>query len=73
MADSLDVTRITPLDDPGTLEPAIRELIRTEVCSKPLRLLVDKITIVRLSQLESQKSETYRLWLSDGEKIIQGS
>ena len=55
------------------LKPVIKELIRTEFCPRTLRLLVDKILITRLPKVKGQRKEAYRLWLSDGEKAIQGS
>ncbi|KAL9117507.1 MAG: hypothetical protein Q9187_005954 [Circinaria calcarea] len=53
------------------LRPVIRELVRTGVCQGPLRLLVDRIHVARLRGSGSAGREAYRLWLSDGEKLIQ--
>ena len=54
------------------LKPVIRELVRTGVYPPLLRLLVDKILIVPHVRKDGKSSETYRVWLSDGEKSIQG-
>jgi hypothetical protein len=55
------------------LKPVIKELARTQVCFPDIKLLVDRISIVTLSTKEqSQENQAYRLFLSDGEKIIQG-
>lgn len=55
------------------VKPIIKELVRTEVCFPDLKLLVDKVYIVNLSNPDDQPSrEAFRLYLSDGEKMIQG-
>ncbi|MCJ1321711.1 hypothetical protein MMC15_007056 [Xylographa vitiligo] len=55
------------------LKPVIRELVRTGVYPPLLRLLVDKILIVAHVRKDGKSSETYRVWLSDGEKSIQAA
>ena len=52
------------------LKPVIKEIIRTQYCP-PLQLLVDRIHIIRYGPAEHGPG-AYRLWLSDGEKSIQG-
>lgn len=55
------------------LKPIISELVRTQVCFPNLKLLVDRISVVTLSSSEQSKStKAYRLYLTDGEKSIQG-
>ena len=63
----------TNINEPNKhlVKPVIKEIIRTEFCPSTLRLLVDKILITRLPG-KRQRKEAYRLWLSDGEKAIQG-
>ena len=59
--------------DPHTLKPVIKELVRTQVCFPNLKLLVDKVTIVVLPEHRNAAgNEAYRLFLTDGEKTIQG-
>lgn len=53
-------------------KPVIKELVRTEVCPKVLRLLVEKIRILPVQNSEGEACQTYQVWLSDGEKMIQG-
>ncbi|MCJ1281232.1 hypothetical protein MMC26_000550 [Xylographa opegraphella] len=64
-------------DDDGAskpaLKPVIRELVRTGVHPPFLKLLVDKILVVPYLRNDGKKSEAYRVWLSDGEKIIQAA
>ena len=56
------------------LKPVIKELVRTQVCFANLKLLVDKVTVVILRGDENATGgEAYRLFLTDGEKTIQGS
>lgn len=55
------------------LKPIIRELARTQVCFPNLKFLVDRISIVTLPRREqATENEAYRLYLTDGEKSIQG-
>lgn len=55
------------------LRPVIRELARTQVCFPDLKLLVDRISTVTLPATEhSPASEAYRLYLTDGDRTIQG-
>ncbi|MCJ1351412.1 MAG: hypothetical protein MMC33_001396 [Icmadophila ericetorum] len=51
--------------------PVIKELVRTEVCPKSLRLLVEKIHILPVQDSNGEEFQTYQLWLSDGAKMIQ--
>lgn len=54
------------------LTPVIKEMVRTQVCFENIKLLVDKISIVRLSVVEDPlKNEAFRLLLTDGEVSIQ--
>ncbi|KAK0508452.1 hypothetical protein JMJ35_008728 [Cladonia borealis] len=54
------------------LKPVIRELVRTRVCFPDILLLVDKVTVVDLTDLKPYtNSGAYRLYLTDGEVIIQ--
>ena len=70
-------TSLTDDEDDGTsecsLKPVIRELVRTRVYPPFLKLLVDKILIVPHVKKDGKRSEAYRIWLSDGEKSIQGT
>jgi hypothetical protein len=53
------------------LKPVIRELLRTELCIEPVKLLVDKIHVTSRI-VEEEVREAYLIWLSDGEQAIQG-
>lgn len=54
------------------IKPIIRELVRTQVCFPNIRLLVDKISTVRVSSTSgSSNLEAYRMFLTDREKTIQ--
>lgn len=56
------------------IKPIIKELVRTQVCFPNIKLLVDKISIVKVpSDTEGSGLEAYRLYLTDREKTIQGS
>ena len=56
------------------LKPVIRELVRTRVCFPDILLLVDKITVVDLTDSEPYTNTgAYRLYLTDGEVTIQCS
>ena len=61
-------------DDPkhSALKPIIKELIRTEVCPAVLKFLVDKIVIISYPSSNGATLGAYRLWLTDGQKSIQG-
>ena len=74
MIDSQEETQNVDLYEVNShiLKPVIKELLRTEFCPNTLRLLVDKIIVTRLPIVKHKRKETYRLWLSDGEKAIQG-
>lgn len=54
------------------LKPVIEELVRTEVHPPLLELLVDKILIVSNVKTKGRYTEAFLIWLSDGEKSIQG-
>jgi len=57
-----------------TLKPVIKELVRTKVCFEDVKLLVDKMIVVKLPASESSvANEAYRLFLTDREATIQGS
>ena len=53
------------------MKPIIQELVRTQVCFPNIKLLVDKISIVKVPSQPSDL-EAYILYLTDREKIIQG-
>ena len=56
------------------VKPVIQEMVRTQVCFPNLKLLVDKIAIVTLPDVdELSGNEAYKLTLTDGEMTIQGS
>ena len=55
------------------IKPIIKELVRTQVCFPNIKLLVDKISRLKVSSAtESSDLEAYRLYLTDREKSIQG-
>ena len=55
------------------LKPIIQELVRTQVCFPNIKLLVDKITIVKVpSTTDSSSLAAYLMYLTDREKTIQG-
>jgi hypothetical protein len=61
-------------NDDYELRPVIRELVRTRVCFPDIKLLVDKISIVKPKATEpATTNEAYLLYLTDGEMTIQGS
>lgn len=59
------------------VKPVIEEIARTEVCFPNIRLVVEDITVAPVpdrkveSSPENEKA-AFRLWLGDGEKVIQG-
>lgn len=58
---------------PSYVKPIIKELVRTQVCFPNIKLLVDKISIVKVpSATESSSLEAYLMYLTDREKTIQG-
>ena len=60
-------------DSASYIKPIIKELVRTQVCFPNIKLLVDKISIVKVSSAtESSGLEAYRMYLTDREKTIQG-
>lgn len=64
----------TDLDLELSLNPVIQELVRTQVCFPNLKLLLDKIVVVTLPDVdELSGNEAFKLTLTDGEKTIQGS
>lgn len=61
------------LDLELSVKPVIQELVRTQVCFPNLKLLVERITVVTLLDVdELSGNEAYKLTLTDGEKTIQG-
>ena len=74
MADFLDYEEKTASQDDAKvpLKLVIREILRTQVCPKTIRLLVDKIRVRKVFEGCSRGDETYRIWLTDGELLIQG-
>ena len=60
-------------DSAFCVKPIIKELVRTQVCFPDIKLLVDKISTVKVSSAtESSGLEAYCMYLTDGEKTIQG-
>ena len=58
------------LEDISPLRPIIEETIRTQICRKEPRFIVEKINTVAQKRGTDER-EALRLWLSDGEKCIQ--
>ncbi|KAF6221664.1 hypothetical protein HO133_001632 [Letharia lupina] len=59
-------------DSASYIKPIIKELVRTQVCFPNIKLLVDKISTVKVpSATESSGLEAYRMHLTDREKTIQ--
>lgn len=52
------------------LKPCIAEILRTKYCRTGLIMFVDKIILVPMGQ--AHRNKAYRLYLSDGEKSVQG-
>ncbi|KAI4202145.1 MAG: hypothetical protein LQ350_002812 [Teloschistes chrysophthalmus] len=62
----------TDIDLELSVKPVIQEMVRTQVCFPNLKLLVDRIAIVTLLDVdELSGNEAYKLTLTDGEKTIQ--
>ncbi len=62
------------LDLELSLNPVIQELVRTRVCLPNLKLLVHRIGVVTLPDLdELDGNEAFKLTLTDGDKTIQGA
>ncbi|CAL8581510.1 hypothetical protein XPA_007199 [Xanthoria parietina] len=60
------------LDLELSLNPVIQELVRTRVCLPNLKLLVHRIGVVTLPDLdELDGNEAFKLTLTDGDKTIQ--
>ncbi|KAL8864793.1 MAG: hypothetical protein Q9198_009639 [Flavoplaca austrocitrina] len=60
------------LDLELSLNPVIQELVRTQVCLPNLKLLVHRIAVVTLPEVdELDGNEAFKLTLTDGEKTIQ--
>ena len=60
-------------DSASYLKPIIKELVRTQVCFPNIKLLVDKISIVKVpSATGSSSLEAYLMYLTDRQKTIQG-
>jgi hypothetical protein len=59
--------------DPISLRPIINDLIHTDARPNGATLLVDRISILRPTRSSLGSGEqAFRLWLSDGSKVIQG-
>ncbi|KAL9594279.1 MAG: hypothetical protein Q9219_007119 [cf. Caloplaca sp. 3 TL-2023] len=59
------------LDLELSVKPIIQELVRTQVCFPNLKLLVDRIAIVTVPDVdESSGNQAYKLTLTDGERTI---
>lgn len=59
------------------IKPVIAEIARTEVCFPNIRLIVEDIIVVPVPDAKAESSPenvkaAFRLWLSDGDKVIQG-
>ena len=55
------------------LTPVIKEMVRTQVCFSNIKLLVDRISIITLPEVDDLSgNEAFQLLLTDGEKSIQG-
>ncbi|KAI4140226.1 MAG: hypothetical protein L6R39_005893 [Caloplaca ligustica] len=60
------------LDLELSVKPVIQELVRTQVCFPNLKLLVDRIAVVTVPDVdELSGNEAFKLTLTDGEKTIQ--
>lgn len=60
-------------DSISYIKPIIKELVRTQVCFPNIKLLVDRISTLKVpSATESPGLEAYRMYLTDREKTIQG-
>lgn len=68
------ITRASHEEDSASyIKPIIKELVRTQVCFPNIKLLVDKISTVKVpSAAESSSLQAYRMYLTDREKTIQG-
>jgi hypothetical protein len=67
------VARNAMAADPISLRPIINDLIHTDARSNGVTLLVDRISILRPTRSPLASGEqAFRLWLSDGSKVIQG-
>ena len=61
------------LDLELSLSPVIQELVRTQVCLPNLKLLVHRIAVVTLPEVDDvDGNEAFKLTLTDGDKTIQG-
>lgn len=62
------------LDLELAVKPVIEELVRTQVCFPNLKLLVERIAVVVVPEVdELSGNEAYKLTLTDGEKMIPGA
>ena len=53
-------------------KPVLQEIVRTQVCFPNVSLLVDNVVITPVGEATlTTKNETFRLFLTDGEKTIQ--
>lgn len=60
-------------DSVSYIKPIIKELVRTQVCFPNIKLLVDKISIVKVpSAAESSDLKAYLMYLTDRQRTIQG-
>ena len=57
--------------DTVELKPVIKDIIRTKFCERACQFLVDRIHVVPFV-VDGEEVQAYRLWLSDGQKSIQG-
>ena len=73
MAYALDTTKPDSHENTTVeLKPVLKDIIRTKLCDKPVQFLVDRIHVVSFV-VDGEEAQTYRMWLSDGHKIIQGT
>lgn len=60
-------------DSVSYIKPIIKELVRTQVCFPNIKLLVDKISTVKVPPTtESSGLKAYLMHLTDRQKTIQG-
>ena len=54
------------------LKPVIKDIVRTKFCDRVSTFLVDRIQVASFV-VDGEEVQTYRMWLSDGHKSIQGT
>ncbi|MCJ1334894.1 hypothetical protein MMC09_000159 [Bachmanniomyces sp. S44760] len=71
MADIPDVEEDELAPKPHQLKPIIKELIRTNICPDHPLFLLDRLKVLSPPNVKNKSLQAYRLWLSDGQKVIQ--